>query len=83
MDHTQRCDLVVNELAHRLGMLDSLPVDTGPLGHLPIATQAEAQGTQAHLSCLPEAIGLAARDPQRREGASALVFGMTDRGGIR
>ena len=46
-------------------MLDALAIQRDPLDHLLIPTQTEAKRAQTHLAGGPEAVGLAARDPER------------------
>jgi hypothetical protein len=49
-------------------VLDALAIQTDPLGHLRVAAQVETESAQTHFPGSPEAVGLAAGDPQRRMG---------------
>jgi len=64
----QRRDLVVDEAPYGFGVLDAFAIQTDPLGHLRVAAQVETESAQTHFPGSPEAVGLAAGDPQRRMG---------------
>src|SRR5207253_4614165 len=57
-----------SDLPHGFGVLDAVAIQTDPLGHLRVAAQVETESAQTHFPGSPEAVGLAAGDPQRRMG---------------
>src|SRR4029450_11590214 len=90
----QRRDLVVDEAPYGLGVLDAFAIQTDPLRHLRVAAQVEAESPETHFPGSPEAVGLAAGDPQRRmgflyrlgndrAGGGAIEGALVGKGGLR